>query len=227
VGLNGQWGATYPVYLTASHCSNRSYGLDQGTTWFFQAATPQFAQNRVGWEWADPTAAQGSACPSGTYCRWSDVLAVRYKHDSLTAGPSIARPDGSPGYGSPGGSSTITGSFYVLGSFPYSIVGEELQKVGRTTAWTRGYVTATCVAKDSGVIFPGTSSQIWILCNDVSSIWSDYGDSGSPIFKWYGDGNAYFAGILWGGPSNNPSITYHSPLTSIVRDMGLYTFYTF
>lgn len=227
VGINGQWATAYSIFWTASHCSKKPYGLDVGTTFYFQASFPQFVQDRIGWEWEDPTPGTGSACPSSTACRWSDVLAVRYSADTLSAGPYIARPSGAPAYGAPGGSKIIVGNFFVAGSFPYSILGEELHKIGRTSNWTKGNITGTCQAKATGDFMPGTPTPIWILCNDISDIYSDHGDSGAPIFKWYGeDSYVYFAGILWGGPVNNPYVTWHSPYNSIVKDMGQYTFYT-
>lgn len=87
---------------------------------------------------------------------------------------------------------------------------------------------AGMLLKDSGSLVPGTSTHIWILCNDISDIYSSYGDSGAPIFKWYGnDSYVYFAGILWGGPGLNPYETWHSPFNNIIKGLSFTSYYTF
>jgi hypothetical protein len=72
-------------------------------------------------------------------------------------------------------------------------VGELLDKVGRTTGWTRGAVLATCV--DVGV----SGARIAMLCQDFVEAAVAGGDSGSPVFQQVGDKDATLYGILWGG----------------------------
>lgn len=67
-----------------------------------------------------------------------------------------------------------------------------------------------------------------MFCSDRTNIHSWGGDSGAPIFKWYGgaDTAVYWAGILWGGPYNDPNVTYHSPKANIDLELtGGYGWY--
>jgi hypothetical protein len=68
------------------------------------------------------------------------------------------------------------------------LVGTRIDKMGRTTGWTWGEVTETCVdIPDWFVEYygPGTS----LLCQTEANYNSDPGDSGAPVFTWplYGD----------------------------------------
>ena len=95
-------------------------------------------------------------------------------------------------------------------------VGTYLDKTGRTSGSTYGQVTSSCVT--IGVL----------RCQDISSVWSEGGDSGSPMHVWIGGAGAaendtQLYGILWGGPSNNWNVTYSSRLSGIESDLGTLT----
>jgi hypothetical protein len=88
-----------------------------------------------------------------------------------------------------------------------------VNKVGRTTGWTAGNITNTCV--NTGV--SGTS--IVQLCQTFVSAGVGAGDSGSDVFKITSSPNVKLAGILWGGNSNGTLFVY-SPLANVIQDLG-------
>lgn len=226
IGVNGRWLglAPYSGFTTASHCSQVYMGLDAPTTNYFQPAA-QVGSNQVGYEFDDPSWLT-APCPLGTHCRWSDLLFVRYDPVDLAAYGKIARTS----YAARGarGSTTIVDQFTIVGTWPSSIVGEELQKVGRTSGWTSGTTTATCVDKFTGE-YDSTFTPLWLLCSDITDLWSEAGDSGAPVFKWFGgaDTTVYWAGSLWGGPLFVSNESWHSPWNGIATEMVLYQWFPF
>jgi hypothetical protein len=111
---------------------------------------------------------------------------------------------------------TIAGAFTIKTERADPVQGEVANKVGRTTGWTRGPTTETCV----DVLALGTNHIR--LCQVVVSALVDGGDSGSPVFFRKGNGsNVTLLGILWGGSvdEENPDFVY-SPLSGIERELG-------
>lgn len=156
--------------------------------------------NRIGQEIRDPVYFTGGACPAGRRCRYSDSAFARVPHPS---GPAvsvsrgfIARPTSVNT-----GALTInhtTPHFRVVAETSRPVVGETLNKVGRTTGWTRGTVPATCV----NINVAGTN--ITQLCQDFVNARVAGGDSGSPVFRVTNapaSGDVRLYGVLWGGTS--------------------------
>ena len=98
------------------------------------------------------------------------------------------------------------------------IRGQLVDKVGRTTGWTRGQVSNTCV--NTGV--SGTSivllCQTWVESIGGGAIVAG-GDSGSPTFIDLGGNNATLVGGLWGGSSDGTLLVY-SPIANIRAELG-------
>lgn len=195
-------------FVTASHCSDKQGTVD-GTTYY--QPLDQVASDLIGTEIADPPYVRnGSGCPRGKKCRQSDanfsrangVRAINLGAIARTTGlGSLVIDDANPTF-------TITGEG-VAG------VGAAVDKVGRTTGWTRGTVTNTCV--NTGV--SGTS--IVLICQTfVTSpgVIVAGGDSGSPAFRSSG-GNATLVGGLWGGNSSGTQFVY-SPIANIRAELG-------
>src|SRR5439155_404148 len=88
--------------------------------------------------------------------------------------------------------------------------GFVVNKVGRTTGWTQGQVTATCV----DVIVLGSPNAD--LCQDQVSAGVGAGDSGSPVFAIASGNDVQLRGILWGGTLDGTSFVY-SPIANIER----------
>ena len=91
-------------------------------------------------------------------------------------------------------------------------MGQTVNKVGRTTGWSQGVVTNTCVNTNV------SGSDITELCQNFVSATVGSGDSGSPVFAIGSGSNVALVGILWGG-SGASSFVY-SPIANIHDDLG-------
>jgi hypothetical protein len=190
-------------FITNSHCTNRQGGTEGTPYW---QPTQTAAPARIGTEVHDPSYTRSKAgCPSARLCRFSDASRAAYASGITFSLGRIARTTGANN-----GSVTISGSFRITGEGS-AAVGQTVSKVGRTTGWTRGAVTNTCV--NIGV----DGTNIVQLCQNLVSARVGAGDSGSPVFK--GSTNVILAGILWGGNSSGTQYAY-SPMANIEQELG-------
>jgi hypothetical protein len=198
-----------PVMVTNSHCSLDNRKLDFGTltqpTWLLPA-------NEVGYESHD----RGDyRCVSSLWptCRWSDASYFTRNTMRLSGAPYgfIAKTDYN-GYFGPGGL-TVDGYRTVTQRLSTILVGTWLDKTGRTSGGTTGQITQTCAWFSSQKLF----------CSDVSNVWSEGGDSGSPMFHWLGDDSVALYGVLWGGPPGQWTVTHSNRLSNIEQDLGSLT----
>ena len=98
-----------------------------------------------------------------------------------------------------------------MGETSSPVVGETLNKVGRTTGWTRGTVSATCVNTNVA------GTNITQLCQGFVNAGVAGGDSGSPVFRVTNapaSGDVRLYGILWGGNSAGTLFVF-SPIGSV------------
>jgi hypothetical protein len=170
-------------FATNSHCTNTQGGVES-TVYHQPSATA-----RIGVEIADPVYTTGGGCPAGRRCRFSDSSYARFDSNNLRQFARIARPTGV-------GSLTVNPAgtrFTVTGKQNFPSVNQTLVKIGRTTGWTQGPVTNTCV----NINVSGTN--ITQLCQDLVTAGVSGGDSGSPVILRSGTSNAIWAGLLWGG----------------------------
>ena len=93
------------------------------------------------------------------------------------------------------------------------LLGETVNKVGRTTGWTEGVVLETC--RDSRV---ASFLNEVILCNTDSDFYSQGGDSGSPVFLRNSEDSDYvdLVGVHWGG---NSSVNAFSPIDAVFEEV--------
>jgi hypothetical protein len=194
---------TQRSFITNSHCTNVQGGTEGTPYW---QPTQAAASAQMGTEVADPAYTTGGGCPAGRRCRRSDAARVAYASGTTSTLGRLARTTGANN-----GSVTISGNFTITGEGNAS-VGQAVHKVGRTTGWTRGAVTNTCV--DVNV----SGSNITQLCQTLVSAGVGSGDSGSPVFRRRGAGNATLVGILWGG--SGTSLYVFSPLANIEAELG-------
>jgi hypothetical protein len=191
-------------FLTASHCTDRQGGVE--STLYYQPLAST-ANSFIGTEVADPAYFRGGACPKGRKCRFSDASREAYASGvSFTLG-GIAKTTGANN-----GSLTINGSFSITAEGS-AVVGDVVNKIGRTTGWTQGAVSATCV--NTGV----SGSNIVQLCQTFVDAGVGGGDSGSDVFAQTGTSSATLLGILWGGNSSGTLFVY-SPITNIEQELG-------
>ncbi len=193
-GVNG--------FVVNSHCTNIQGGIE--STKYYQPLYDTI-DYLIGTEIADPSYTKGK-CPRsirGKVCRYSDSAYSSLASEVTGNLGLIARPDSVNT-----NSLNIVGSFQIKNEAP-SITGLKVNKVGRTTGWTQGNVTNTCV--NTGVF----GTNIVQLCQDFVNAGVGAGDSGSPVFSIINDQNdVELRGILWG--SSGTSFVY-SPIANIQR----------
>ena len=112
------------------------------------------------------------------------------------------------------GSITVTGSAKIVAEGSAG-VGATVNKVGRTTGWTQGKVSNTCV--NTGV--SGTNivqlCQTWVTAKKAIV---GGGDSGSAV--WSGTpASATLVGLLWGGSTNGRTFIF-SPWDQVEDELG-------
>ena len=202
-------------FITNSHCTQQQGGVEG--TQYFQPLS-RIDPTVIATEADDPEYFRGGACPLGAKCRYSDASRALYSSDVPSVQGEILRTSG-PNTGD----LNVTGVFTITSqdnetSFP---IGMVVNKVGRTTGWTQGEVTRTCV--HTGVF----GSNIVLLCqtfvsNPAGATVVGGGDSGSGVFSIRGRDNARLLGILWGGSGDNRTFVF-SPLKSIQDELGALT----
>ena len=199
-------------FITNSHCTSRQGGTE-GTTYAQPSRT--IDPTVIATEVDDPAYLRGGACPKGKTCRHSDASRALY-----SAGTASNRGEIAATSGPNNGSLTITGVVNLTSqdnSTKNFAIGTTVNKIGRTTGWTRGTVNRTCT--NTSV----SGSKVYLYCqtfvNDPGGAnVVGGGDSGSAV--WTGStSSATLVGILWGGSSDNKQFVF-SPLASIQQELG-------
>ncbi len=194
-------------FVTASHCTNVQGGVE--ATPYYQSLSSQ-PNSFIGTEVADPkyvrSKGKNSPCPKGRRCRLSDSARAAY-----AAGVPFTLGDIAQTSGPNNGSLVITGTFTIVGEGG-EVVGDVANKVGRTTGWTQGMITNTCV--NTGV----SGSNIVQLCQNIVSAGVGGGDSGSDVFLDTGAG-VRLLGVLWGGNGAGTQFVY-SPIANVEQELG-------
>jgi hypothetical protein len=212
LGFNADDG-TDRSFITNSHCTNTQGGVE-GTQYYQPTSTVD--PTVIATEVEDPTYFRGGACPRGRKCRWSDASRARYSSGVGSTRGAIAKTSAANN-----GSLEVTGTFTVASqdnttsSFP---IGKTVNKVGRTTGWTRGNVTNTCVNTNV------SGSNITQLCQTFvqdpgGAVVVGGGDSGSNVFGITIGDDVELVGILWGGNSNGTMFVF-SPLKQVQQELG-------
>jgi hypothetical protein len=202
-------------FITNSHCTQHQGGVE-GTEYFQPLSSVD--PTVIATEAADPEYFRGGVCPLGAKCRYSDASRALYSADVPSVQGEILRTSGPNN-----GDLNVTGVFTITQqdnettNFP---VGMVVNKVGRTTGWTQGEVTRSCV--HTGVF----GSNTVLLCqtfvsNPAGAAVVGGGDSGSGVFSIRGRDNVRLLGILWGGSGSTTFV--FSPLKSIQDELGAVT----
>jgi hypothetical protein len=216
MGFNATDG-TDRSFITNSHCTGKQGGVEN--TLYYQP-TSSVDNTVIATEVEDPTYQRNiPGCPRGKQCRRSDASRARYSASVASTRGSIAKTTGANN-----GSITTSGNFTVTSQDNTTTSfspGTTVNKVGRTTGWTSGAVTQTCVT----VNVSGTNiSQICqsIVQNPNGSVVVGGGDSGSGVFRITSGDNVQLVGILWGGNSSGTLFVF-SPLKNIRDELGALT----
>lgn len=203
VGFNATSGGQNSM-ITASHCTNTQGGVEDTPYWQpLQSSQP----TQVAREVDDPVYLKnGPGCPKGRSCRRSDAARALYINGVSGAVGTIAK-------------TTALGSLEVNGTFTITSddtdnstpAGATVNKVGRTTGWTAGTMTNTCV--NTGV----QGSRIVQLCQNFVTAGVAGGDSGSDVFLIISGTNVRLLGVLWGGGGGQ---FVFSPLQNVIQELG-------
>jgi hypothetical protein len=213
-------------FITNSHCSNVQGGITVRTD-YYQAVRGGLIpdpNNFLAFEVEDPDYTMSAACPAARLCRYSDASRAQYAAGQVFSLGHIARPlslNTSLTDGDVTPSILVINdaapSYRISAEQPVPVLGQTLNKVGRTTGWTQGTVTSTC--ENVSV----TDSHITQLCQSLVSAYVDGGDSGSPVFGLHTDGTVFLAGILWGSSTDlvtNEVQFIFSPLGQVESELG-------
>ena len=209
IGFNATRSGT-AGFVTASHCTTTQGGVENTPYWQpLQSSSP----TQIATETADPTYTTGGACPAGRRCRRSDASFARYINSTTNTRGGIARTGSTRK-----NDLTITGNWTITADAPSSsfAIGAVVNKVGRTTGWSQGRVTQTCV--DVNV----SGSTITQLCQTIVSATVGAGDSGSDVFSIGTGSSVTLDGVLWGGSSNGKTFVF-SPLANVKGELGALT----
>jgi hypothetical protein len=212
LGFNADDG-TERSFITNSHCTNTQGGVE--STVYYQP-TSTIDGVSIATEVEDPTYFRGGVCPRGKKCRFSDASRARYNSTAGSTRGAVAKTSG-PNNGSLDvtGAFTITSQDNTTSTFA---TGKTVNKVGRTTGWTQGNVTQSCVNTNV------SGSNITQLCqtfvqNPGGAVVVGGGDSGSQVFGITSGDNVQLVGILWGGNSNGTLFVF-SPLKQVRDEIG-------
>jgi hypothetical protein len=204
---------TQESFVTNSHCTSTQGGTE--ATPYYQP-TSSVDPTVIGIEVDDPEYWRGDLCPRGNKCRYSDSARIRRESNRDFSRGYIARTSAANN-----GSLEVTGSFEITGKHSQTtvgsgcpVVGTTLNKVGRTTGWTAGAITHSCV-------------HVGVLGSNIAQLYQvrveagvGSGDSGSPVFGNISGSNVTLYGILWGGGS---STFVYSPLVNVEHELGTLT----
>ena len=199
-------------FITNGHCT-QSGAYDGGVddTDFYQPSS-DVNSTAIGTETIDPTFSSSlSGCPSGKVCRYSDSAFVRFASGVSYNLGNIAKTTGA-------------GSIDVHHNAPFRIVAERttprvresIDKVGRTTGWTRGQVVDTC----TNVML---AANRMLLCQVRANVEGGGGDSGSPVFSVTNSPavrDVELLGMLWAVNSNG-TVIWFSTIGRIYYDLGI------
>ncbi|MFL5494331.1 MAG: hypothetical protein ACJ8DC_08120 [Gemmatimonadales bacterium] len=209
IGFNASRSGTRG-FVTASHCTNTQGGVESTPYWQpLQTVNP----TQIATEIVDPAYTTGGSCPAGRRCRRSDASFAKYIHSTQNTLGRIARTSSTSKT-----NRTIVGSWAITSDASSSsfTVGQQVNKVGRTTGWSQGPVSNTCV----NVNLSGTS--ITQLCQTIVSATVGAGDSGSDVFAITSGTNVKLDGVLWGGSTDGKTFVF-SPLANVKGELGALT----
>jgi len=217
VGFNATSGGQQS-FITASHCTNKQGGVESTPYWQpLESSQP----TQIATEVADPVYVKGgTGCPRGKLCRYSDASRAAYINGVNPTRVGLIARTGGPNLTGPT-TLDIVGSFSITSNDCTNTggclaVNSTVNKVGRTTGWTQGRISNTCV--NTGV----QGTRIVQFCQTFVDAGVGGGDSGSNVFQITSTTNVKLAGGLWGGNGAGTMFVY-SPFGNITRELGALT----
>lgn len=207
-GFNARWNNT-DVFLTNSHCTEKLWASDW--TYMYQPSA-SYDSYYIGREDYDPAPFRCGPFYDRNDCRYSDAAIILHQTTNFNYGYIARTTYYAYGRGSVGSIEIDSSNprMQITAEDPAPAVGEYMDKMGRTTGWTYGEVSKTCVDVESG--------DIMRLCQDFAKYGSDKGDSGSPVFIWHGS-TVTLQGIHWGSTGDGANAIF-SAMANIEYDLG-------
>ena len=203
--------STVHGFVTASHCTTTQGGVENTPYWQpLKSVNP----TQIATETVDPKYSSSlTGCPAKRVCRRSDASFAKYINNTTHTLGRIARTSSTLK-----NDRTIVGNWTITGEASSSNipVGTLVNKVGRTTGWSQGRVTATCATVNV------SGSNITQLCQTIVSATVGAGDSGSDVFKIASGTNVTLDGVLWGGTTSGQTFVF-SPLANVKGELGSLT----
>ena len=184
------WAMHNEGILTASHCTQGPQGQNWGTDFFQGPSSADFiASESIDLESFDNT--NHPECPTRRFCRFSDVVYAHYGVANAGIRGRISRPTNMCNSASFPCFLTLdrpTDDIRIAYATAGMFAGQEVDKIGMRSGWTRGPITNTCV--DVNVVevdASGTVNQtdITMLCQSLVATIAQPGDSGAPVFEYY------------------------------------------
>ncbi len=165
-------------FLTASHCDAATVGSGGVNDYIHQPTRGSFpyTQNRLGYVHTNPAWTRADAdCMGVSLCALADAMFVKYANTPGDTGVKrvVKTTYVATNYGTP----SLEADFWFVNPMGATdaVMNSSVDKVGRTTGWTRGTVNGTCVNE----VIDGSV----ILCSDrVTGSRTGGGDSGAPVF---------------------------------------------
>lgn len=193
-------------FFTNSHCTG-SMGVVTGIEYWMPRSPGLGGPGQlVGIEVEDPPFHGPPRCAPGWLCRESDAALVRYVEEAPVTLGVLYRTEfaNTQEPGSIDVEDEARPYFSIVAEQPHPLVGEVLDKMGRTSGWTRGPVTRSCVSFRISSTPPTA-----LLCQDVVHAFATFGDSGSPVFQRLGSANnVKVYGLLWGASVSGPPYSF-------------------
>jgi hypothetical protein len=176
----------------------------------------QNASKFVGYEYLDPDVESCGVWPFGYDCRDSDAAAFKYQGGVSFDWGYIVKPTGTPSqtWGS-SGSLEISGTDFEIVAVGNANSWNDVDKVGRTTGWTRGDIVDTC--ED----LPGPGG-VRRMCSMVTDFYSWGGDSGAPVFVVTSGSDVKLVGMYWGYDTED-SLSVFSSWNGLGDDSGSFS----
>lgn len=207
--------------ITNSHCTRTIGGVEQ--TEIYQAGTVPFGFDFVATELVDPPwTAAVPGCPAGRLCRLSDSAFAVFANPVDGALGKLALPAAMCG-NTPCSlqMNNANDELTIVGTGGAPVVGDLLGKIGQTTGFTRGAVTASCVLVNVGARSFLDPANLSLPCQDFVGAAMDHGDSGAPVFSLLAGQRAVLAGIAWGMSvgSASPEFVF-SPIGAVESELG-------
>lgn len=193
-------------FIVNSHCTATRFTVDNEK--FYQAKP---SDRHIATETVDPPYFTGGDCPPSRRCAYADAAFAEWKHRGTWNLGRIYKTEYS---GHLNGSTHRVGASFIINRKSHLItVGTLVQKVGRTTGWTYGDITRTCV---DGNVY---QSNITMLCQYAADYGNGSGDSGAPVFQRATPitNDVYLSGINWG---TNGIESFFSDISFVDNHLG-------